>query len=317
MEEGKGKLLMFDGNAILHRAYHAYPATLVNSSGMQVNAIYGFAATLLHSFKKMKPSHVIVCFDEKKKTFRHEKFEEYKAKRPKMDQELVDQIIKTREVVKAFNIPIYTKEGYEADDLLGTISRMADKDFEEIVIVTGDKDILQLITKKTHIYFPSRGRIPEKYFNEESFKKEYGFLPKQLIDYKGLAGDASDNIPGVMGVGSKTASKLVQEFQSVENIYKNINRLKGSLKEKLEKDKTRALLSKDLATIETKVPVVFQKEKARLCEYDKEGVVKLFEEMEFRSLIRRLPSDKWEEEAEGILSDKKEKEKNDNQMSLF
>lgn len=316
MDDRNGKLLMFDGNAILHRAYHAYPATLVNSSGIQVNAIYGFAATLLHSFKKMKPSHVIVCFDEKKKTFRHEKFVEYKAKRPKMDQELVDQIIKTREVVKAFNIPIYTKEGYEADDLLGTISRIADKDFEEIVIVTGDKDILQLITEKTHVYFPSRGRIPEKYFNEEGFKKEYGFLPKQLIDYKGLAGDSSDNIPGVMGVGAKTASKLVQEFRSVENIYNNIDKLNGSLKEKLENDKERALLSKELATINTRVPIVFEKEKAKLSEYDKEEVIKLFEEMEFKSLIRRLPSDRWEEEVEGILSEKSKK-KSDNQMSLF
>ena len=316
------KLILFDGNAILHRAYHAYPKTLMTKQGELTNAVYGFFATLLSVVREMKPSHIIVAFDEKEKTKRVIKYEFYKAQRPKVDEELVGQFGRTRDLVRAFNIPIYAKPGYEADDLLGTISRKEEEEFEEVIIVTGDKDILQLVTEKTHVYFPSRGRIPAKFYNWQKFVTDYGFEPLQMIDFKGLAGDPSDNIPGVKGIGKVTATKLIKEFGSVERVYKNIGKIKGKIGERLKEDKENALISKELATIDLGVNINFDKEQARLCNYDKDKVIKLFEEMEFRSLIRRLPSDEWELEAEEAISNKKiekrkEKEQTENQMSLF
>lgn len=314
----KKKLVMFDGNAILHRAYHAFPPTLKTKDGQLTNAIYGFTSTMLNVFKKMKPTHVVVAFDEKGETFRHKKFKAYKASRPKMDEELISQIDKTREVVKTMNIPIFVKEGYEADDILGTISRKAEEqNFEEIVIVTGDKDILQLLTEKIRVFYPSRGRQEEKIYDIFRFEKEYEFKPKQLIDFKGLAGDPSDEIPGVRGIGPKTATNLIKKFESIENIYKNIERISGKVRENLEINKENAILSKELATIDLSVPIDFVINNCLLKDYDKEKVFDLFGKLEFFSLVKRLPNDSWEEMAVETFEKKENKKPNENQMSLF
>lgn len=318
------RLALFDGNAILHRAYHAYHTTLTTQAGELTNAVYGFTSTLLTAFKRLQPSHVVVAFDEKGPTFRHQQYEEYKASRPKMDEDLANQIGRTKEVVTALNIPQFSIAGFEADDVLGTLAKQAEmKGFDEIVIVTGDKDALQLISKKIHIYFPSRGKKPEQLYNREKFINEYGFEPKLLIDFKALAGDASDEIPGVSRIGPKTATDLITRFGEVEEIYEHLGEITSTTRQKLEKDKEMAFLSKKLATIETQVPIVFDETLSQLKEYDKEKVITLFETLEFRSLIGRLPSDSWEEMVEETLvkeaesSKKKSEEENKNQMKLF
>ncbi|MGI5828316.1 MAG: 5'-3' exonuclease, partial [Patescibacteria group bacterium] len=273
---------------------------------------------------RLQPSHVVVAFDEKGPTFRHQQYEEYKASRPKMDEDLANQIGRTKEVVTALNIPQFSIAGFEADDVLGTLAKQAEmKGFDEIVIVTGDKDALQLISKKIHIYFPSRGKKPEQLYNREKFINEYGFEPKLLIDFKALAGDASDEIPGVSRIGPKTATDLITRFGEVEEIYEHLGEITSTTRQKLEKDKEMAFLSKKLATIETQVPIVFDETLSQLKEYDKEKVITLFETLEFRSLIGRLPSDSWEEMVEETLvkeaesSKKKSEEENKNQMKLF
>ncbi|NMC36560.1 hypothetical protein GYA49_05955 [Candidatus Beckwithbacteria bacterium] len=317
------KLVLFDGNALLHRAYHAFPQTLRTSQGELTNAVYGFTSTLLTVFRKLQPTHTIVAFDEKAPTFRHKQFKGYKASRPKMDEELAGQIKRTKEVVSVLNIPQFGIEGYEADDVLGTLSYQAEQNgFEAITIVTGDRDALQLISAKTSVYFPSRGRIPEKTFDQEIFEKEYGFKPKQLIDYKALVGDSSDEIPGVKGIGPKAATQLITKYGSMETIYQHLSEISGSLKDKLEIDRDIAKLSKELATIIINVPITFDKAKSRLTDYNREEAEELFLQLEFRSLLKRLPGDSWEEMVQdtmgGEAAPKKTKKKTaDNQMGLF
>ncbi len=318
------KLLLFDGNAILHRAYHAFPLTFKTQKGELTNAVYGFTSTLLTVFKKMAPTNVVVAFDEKGRTFRHEQFKGYKASRPKMDDTLVCQLARMREVVEALNIPHFGVVGFEADDVLGTLAVQAERQgFDEVVIVTGDRDALQLITTRTHVYFPSRGKQSEQLYDRDSFYSHYGFEPKQLIDFKALAGDSSDEIPGVTGVGPKTAKELIVQFGTVEAIYDHLNELPQAIKTKLESDKEMAFLSKQLATIRTDVPLVFDDRKSRLDDYDKEKAIALFTELEFRSLINRLPDDGWETLVKETISEtenstKKLEEKTaENQMKLF
>ncbi|NMB57439.1 hypothetical protein GYA19_05915 [Candidatus Beckwithbacteria bacterium] len=316
------KLILIDGNAILHRAYHAYPPTLATKDGELTNAIYGFTSTLLHVCRKFLPSHLIVAFDRKEKTFRHQQFLGYKASRPKMDDELVGQIDRTKEVVDILNLPRFELAGFEADDILGTIAKKAQEEFDEILIVTGDKDSLQLLDKKIKVFFPSRGKTEEKIYDPVSFEAEFKFTPQQLIDFKALAGDQSDEIPGVKGIGPKTATQLIVDFGSVENIYKNLERIKESVRTKLEINKDNAFMSKTLATIVLDAPVDFQSSKALLSDYDKAKAIQLFEYLEFKSLIKRLPKDTWDCMTEEVFSadkkeDKKQKEKAENQMSLF
>jgi DNA polymerase I len=311
-------LVLFDGNAILHRAYHAFPPTLQTKTGELTNATYGFTSTLLNVFKKLKPTHVAVTFDRKEKTFRHKQFKAYKASRPKMDEELVSQIERTKQVVDSLNIPRFEKIGFEADDLLGTISKkMESVEVDQVFIVTGDKDILQLLTQKTQVYYPSRGQKPEKTYTVENFVKEYGFTPIKMIDYKALAGDQSDEIPGVKGVGPKSATKLLIEFGSLENIYKNIDKITGSLKTKLVKDKKMAELSKDLATIHTNVNLKFELKKCQLIDYDKEKAIDLFSQLEFFSLIKRLPQDRFEDIFLSKIDEDNQKQIKESQISLF
>lgn len=296
------KLILIDGNAIIHRAYHALPP-LSTKKGELVNAVYGFASTLLSVIEKFKPDYIAASFDLAGPTFRHEKFENYKANRVKADDELYAQIPRVKEVVQAFNIPIYEKAGYEADDIIGTIAKQASaigrsafggkdkKEQIETVIVTGDMDALQLVNDSTIVYTMRRGLSDAIIYDAEKVEERYGLKPDQLIDFKGLRGDPSDNIPGVKGIGEKTASDLLQKYQTIAGVYENIEKIKGAVKDKLERDKANAILSKDLATIRLDAPVQLELEKTKLHDFDREEIVKLFGELNFYSLVKRLPTD--------------------------
>lgn len=289
------KLVLIDGNAIIHRAFHALPP-LTTKSGELVNAVYGFASTLLSVISEFKPDCVAASFDLAAPTFRHKQYEQYKATRTKAPDELYAQIPRVKEVVRTFNIPIYEKEGFEADDLIGTLAKQAAEKGFQIIIVTGDMDTLQLVDRNTSVYAMRRGLSDSVLYDEEGVLQRYGLKPKQLIDFKGLRGDPSDNIPGVKGVGEKTATDLLQKYGTLENVYGHIEEIKGAVKDKLARDKASALLSKELATINRAVPVAFSEEQAALHEFDRTKIVTLFGELNFYSLIKRIPASADREE---------------------
>ncbi len=297
MPKSKDKLVLIDGNALIHRAFHALPP-LTTSKGEIVNAIFGFTSILLRALKDLKPEYIAVAFDTKKKTFRDKLYKEYKATRAKAPQELYDQIPRVHEVVKTFNIPAFGVDGYEADDVIGTVSKIAEKKGVETVIVTGDKDTLQLVDKDTKVYTPKKGMSDSILYDPKMVKNKFDITPDQLIDYKGLAGDSSDNIPGVPGVGDKTATSLLRDFKNIENLYKElhsknpsakIQKLPDCLKKKLLDNEDQAKLSKKLATIVCDVPLKFELKKCIVRDYDRAKVVKLFQELGFKSLLARLP----------------------------
>ncbi|NTU67110.1 MAG: DNA polymerase I [Candidatus Moranbacteria bacterium] len=290
MPKEKKKLILIDGNAIIHRAYHAMPP-LVTKKGELVNAVYGFSSTLLSVIDKFKPEYVLATFDLAGPTFRHEEYEEYKATRVKADQELYDQIPRVKEVVRAFGIPIFEAQGFEADDVIGTLVAQSEKKHEEIenIIVTGDMDTLQLVSPKTKVYTMRRGLTDSVLYGEKEVFARYGLKPEQLVDFKGLRGDPSDNIPGVKGIGEKTAITLLEQYKTVEGVYEHIAEIKGTVKDKLERDKMMAFKSKSLATISRKAPVVLAIEKALTHDFDREGLVSMFKELNFFSLVKRIP----------------------------
>lgn len=291
MEKQARKLILIDGNAIIHRSYHALPP-LTTKSGELVNAVYGFTSTLLSVIDQFKPDYVVASFDLAGPTFRHEQFEQYKANRVKADDELYAQIPRVKEVVKTFNIPILEKAGFEADDIIGTIAKQARENKEKIetIIVTGDMDTLQLVNDSTKVYTMSRGLSNAIIYDADKVFERYGIKPEQLIDFKGLRGDPSDNIPGVKGIGEKTAVTLLQQYQTIEGVYEHVEEIKGAVKEKLVRDKANAIMSKELATIDTDAPAKLELEKAILHEFDRAKLVKLFGELNFYSLIKRLPN---------------------------
>ncbi|MEF3691819.1 MAG: DNA polymerase I [Candidatus Moraniibacteriota bacterium] len=292
-QEKTKKIVLLDGNAIIHRSFHALPP-FTTKKGELVNAVYGFSSTLLAVIDRFKPEYIVATFDLKGPTFRHEEFEDYKATRVKAPDELYSQIERVKEVVKTFNIPIYEKEGFEADDMIGTIAAKigGDEKDPEVIIVTGDMDTLQLVNDNTKVYTMSRGLSKAILYDQEAVSIRYGgLMPEQLKDYKGLRGDASDNIPGVKGIGEKGAINLLKEYGSLENIYKNIANIKGSLKEKLEKDKMLAFTSKKLGTIKIDVPIEFDLKKCQTHDFDRQKLINLFRELNFFSLIKRLQAD--------------------------
>jgi DNA polymerase I len=299
------KLILIDGNALLHRAYHAYPP-LSTPKGELINAVYGFSSMLLSVIDKLSPTHVAVAWDLKEPTFRKKEFEEYKSNRGPMDEDLATQIDRTKEVVEKLNIPQYGVEGFEADDIIGTLAKIASKEEDtQIVIVTGDRDTLQLIKeKKVVVFLPIQNHHAQSVvFDEDKVKEVYGLSPKQMIDLKSLMGDPSDNIPGVKGVGKVTATKLIQEFGSLSSIYAHIDdkqipdRIKGLLKA----DKEMAHKSYHLGEIDCKVPLKLNWNDCLLTNYDKSKVVGLFEELNFKSLINKLPKDSWEKEVQDVF----------------
>lgn len=304
------KLLLVDGNSMLHRAYHAYPS-LSTPSGEIVGAVYGFTTMLLTAIEKLSPTHVAIAWDVSKVTFRHIKYAEYKAGRLETDQELVDQIERTKEVVSVLNIPQFGVTNYEADDVVGTLARQAvetDKDCQ-VVIASGDRDELQLVKdNQVVVYMPSsagsygRARPAADHgasiYDETAVKAKYGLSPKQIIDLKALMGDASDNIKGVRGVGQVTATRILKECSSIEKVYEDVDVVSETerIKNLLKEGKESAFLSKDLATIDVNVPVELSWDACRLVDYDREKVLTLFNELNFKSLINKLPKDSWEDD---------------------
>jgi DNA polymerase-1 len=294
----KLRLVLFDGNALIHRAFHALPPLTVRKTGEMVGAVYGFALMLLKVINELKPTHYAIAFDMKGPTFRHELFDQYKAQRPPTPDELVGQLGRVRELVKAFNIPIFELEGYEADDLLGTLSQQASQKDIDTIIVTGDADTMQLVSPRVKVLYPKpRGSFSDTMlFDEEAVSQKYGVGPEQIADLKGLAGDPSDNIPGVAGIGKKTAVKLIQQFGSIEKIYEHIAEVTPpKLQALLKENEDAARQSKKLATIVTKTPVKLKPDDCQVSQYDRNKVTELLRELEFASLLPKLPKLEAEE----------------------
>ncbi|NTU98790.1 DNA polymerase I [Candidatus Falkowbacteria bacterium] len=289
MKKSQEKLLIIDGNALIHRSFHALPPTLVTKSGELVNAVYGFSAALLKAIKEFKPDYIALTMDKKGPTFRHEAYKEYKATRVKAPQELYDQFDRVKQVAAAFGIPIYELSGFEADDLIGTICTKVDDQLEKIIL-TGDMDTLQLVNEHTKVYAMSRGISDGILYDEIGVVSKYGLTPDQVIDYKALRGDPSDNIPGVRGVGEKTAIELLKEYGTIENLYEKIEtaEIKERIKQLLIDQKDMAFLSKELATIHLAAPMEFDLDATRFGGFDRCAVVNLFSEMEFKSLLNRV-----------------------------
>ena len=288
------KLVIIDGNAIVHRAYHALPP-LTTKKGQMVNAVYGFTSMLLKVIHDIKPTHLAVTFDLAAPTFRHKKYTAYKATRVKADQELYDQIPLCHEVARAFNFPIYEQSGYEADDAIGTIVKKAAGKDTEIFIVTGDMDTLQLIQPGVKVYALRKGLSDIVIYDTAAVKERFGFGPELMVDYKALRGDASDNIPGVSGIGEKGAGELIQKVGGIKEIYKKINQLtelgfKPGIINKLKEGEKSAEMSHELSQIEENVPDLgFKIQDCEIKDFDKEKILKLFQEFEFVSLLKRVP----------------------------
>jgi len=292
-------LVLFDGHALVHRAFHALPPLTVSKTGEMVGAVYGFALIMLKAIDELKPSHYAIAFDKKGPTFRHKMFDQYKAHRPPTPDELVNQMGRVRELVKAFDIPIFELDDYEADDLLGTLSRQASQEGTETVIVTGDADANQLVSPQVKVFYPKRSFSDTTLYDEDAVVKRYGIEPKHIADLKGLQGDSSDNIPGVPGIGEKTAVKLIQQFGTIEEIYDHIDQVTPpKLQEKLRDNEEIARQSKVLATIVTEAPVTLNLEDCRIGNYDRKRVADLFRELEFASLLPRLPAAEGEAKPE-------------------
>ena len=282
------KLILIDGNALVHRAFHALPP--LSHEGEPTNAVYGFTSVLLKVLRELKPDYVIATFDLAGPTFRHEEFAEYKAHRPKMADDLVVQFPKVKDIVRALNIPIYEKQGFEADDVIGTVSLLAKQHTPKVktIIITGDLDTLQLVDDDTEVLTLKKGITDTVTYDEKAVRERFGIAPDQMNDFKGLKGDPSDNIPGVPGVGEKTATQLVQEYGSIENMYENIGVMPEKLRKKIEQFKDQAFFSKSLSTIKRDVPLEFDMEKAKFGTYDQAGIEELLRKYGFASLIPRL-----------------------------
>lgn len=285
----KKRLVLVDGHAILHRAYHAFPKTLKTRRGELVNAVYGFTRMLLKVIEDLKPTHIAVAFDLPIPTFRHQEFIGYQAQRPKMDSELGEQIERVFQVVRALNIPVFTAKGFEADDVIGTLTNQSSRRGIEAVIVTGDKDIMQLVKKRVRVYSPVKGFSQAKLFGPKGVEELLGIKPEQIVDYKALVGDTSDNYPGVPGIGPKTAVDLLSRYKTLKQIYQNLGKIRPVVAKKLEEGRDFAELSKKLAQIVDNAPVKLDLKACQVHNYDQEAAAKLFEELEFRSLVGRLP----------------------------
>jgi DNA polymerase-1 len=288
----KPRLVLFDGNGIIHRAYHAFPEPLtVRRTGEIVTAVYGFANTVLTVLDQLKPTHVAVALDPPGKTFRHEKDATYKATRTATPDDLKSQFGRVRELIEAFNMPIYMADGYEADDALGTLAKQADEAGVETFLVTLDSDMVQLVrADRVKLFMMRPYQRDTVIYNEDSARERYGIEPTQMPDFKGLKGDTSDNIPGVPGIGDKTAMKLIEQFGSIENLYDHIEEvMPEKLRENLRGHEAEARHSKDMATIHCEGPFTLDLDATQLKHYDRDKVAEFFREMEFKSLITRLP----------------------------
>ncbi|WP_285369318.1 DNA polymerase I [Staphylococcus epidermidis] len=292
------KLVLIDGNSLSFRAFYALPL-LSNHAGIHINAVYGFAMLLEKIIKEEKPNHFLVAFDAGKTTFRHSKYSEYKGGRQKTPPELSEQFPYIRQLLDAYHIKRYELDNYEADDIIGTLSRQADEEDFETIIITGDRDLTQLATDNVTIYYTKKGVTDVDHYTPKFIAEKYnGLVPKQIIDMKGLMGDTSDNIPGVAGVGEKTAIKLLNQFESVEGVYEHIEEVTAKkLKEKLINSKDDALMSKDLATINVHSPIEVSLEDTKLTlQDDTTEKIELFKKLEFKQLLADIDTSSTNEE---------------------
>jgi DNA polymerase-1 len=282
-------LYLIDGHALAYRMYFALTAggssaRWQNSKGEPTAGIYGFARELIRIIEQEKPEYIAVAFDVGK-TFRDEIFPEYKGTREKMPDDLRPQIKRIREMVDAFNIPRLEMEGFEADDVLGSIARLAAEQGLGVKIITGDRDLLQLVNERTVVYLAGDD---QNYITDEDVVKKLGVRPSQVVDYKALVGDKSDNIPGVPGIGEKTAIALIEKFGTLDNIYAHIDEIENRWKGKLEQNKDKAYMSYDLAKIKTDVQVKLDLQHAKADDLDFDSIEKIFTDLEFRTLTKAL-----------------------------
>ncbi|MCR1935290.1 DNA polymerase I [Clostridium tepidum] len=285
----KERLLILDSNSLLNRAFYALP-DLMTAEGIHTNAIYGFVNMLLKMKEDIKPDYIVAAFDRKAPTFRHEEYKDYKAGRKKMPDELAEQFPIVKELLAALAINIFEIDGFEADDLIGTLSVFAEEKGIEVYIVTGDKDALQLATDNVKVVITKKGITEKEIYDKKRMIEEFGVTPKEFIDVKGLMGDSSDNIPGVPGIGEKTAFKLIKEYKSIESVIENIDNIRGKkLKENLHEYGEQAIFSKKLATIMCNVPIEMSLEEIKSKEdYDINKVRDMFQKLEFKSLINKI-----------------------------
>ena len=284
-----GKLVLIDGHALVYRAYFALPSTMATSQGELTNAVFGFASMLLKVLQDEQPEYLAVTFDVGR-TFRHDDYAEYKANRAEMPDDLRMQFRRIDQFLETLDIPSYSAKGYEADDVLAALAEQAEGQGLQTLIVTGDTDTFQLVGPSVRVLAPGRSFSDTIVYDEKRIRERYGLEPVQLIDYKALVGDTSDNVPGVRGVGAKTATRLLQEYGSVEVIYEHLDEVSSNrFRNALEKGRDEAFLSKHLVTIVRDVPVSLDLEACRVKELDREQVVALFRELEFSGLLNRLP----------------------------
>ena len=284
MEKEK-TLYLIDGTAYIYRAYHAIRG-LSNSRGLPTNAIFGFTRMLMKLMKDRSPQYVAMFFDAKGPTFRHEMYKDYKANRPPMPEDMVVQLPYIKEVTAAFNLPTIEMSGFEADDLIGTVARLAEEQGYSVVIVTGDKDFMQLVTDKIAIWDPMK----DSTIDIQSFKEKFGIEPYQMIDVQGLSGDTADNIPGVPGIGQKTALSLIKTYHSMQQVYQKLDTItKKKQRENLENFKDQAFLSRELVTINTRVPVSLDTAKFKVTAPERNKLSELFKNLEFRQLQQAFP----------------------------
>jgi DNA polymerase-1 len=309
------RFLIIDAFAILHRSFHALPP-LSLPNGQLTNAVYGYTSVLLKVINDFSPNFLVVAFDRPEPTFRKKMYTQYQATRPETDKGLVSQIDLVRKVTQTIGVPIYEMSGFEADDIIGTIvTKISDKNIESI-IVTGDRDILQLVSEKVKVYMPYKGISEGKIYSKKEVEDLLGVKPEQVIDYKALVGDSSDNYPGVNGIGPKTAGGLIVKYGSLMNIYKHLAEIENKkVVEKLTNGKNDADISLKLATIARDVPIDFELKKCQVPDLTRVEIMSLFEELNFRSLIKRIKFSTFENNQQVKKSTKKD-DKNE-QISLF
>lgn len=298
------KFILIDGNAILHRAFHALPP-LTSKNGELVNAVYGFFSMFLKILQDVEPTYIAVCFDKKAPTFRQALYVGYQAQRPKTADELIPQIDLIHKILEKMKVEIFEVDGYEADDLLGTLASQATK--LEVVIVSGDRDMLQLVNSHVKVLMPITGITKMQFMDASGVEDKYGIKPTQIVDYKALVGDASDNYPGVSGIGPKTASNLLKEFETLENIFQSLDKIKNKnegLAKKLAEGAEQAGLAKKLAEIVTDAPITLDIERCSVLHFDMEGAKRFFEELGFKSLVKRVQDNGIEKKAQRLAQDK-------------
>lgn len=305
-------LLLIDGNAIMHRAFHALPP-FKTKSGTPTNVIFGFFSMLQKSIVDFHPNFIVVCFDTPKPTFRNKIFKDYQAQRPKISDDFIVQIPLVKEALDKAGITHLEKDGFEADDLIGTIAQKFKDNGIRVLILSGDRDIQQLVTNNVFVITPKLGLSDIKMYDSAEVEKKYGLEPAKIPDLKALMGDSSDNYTGAKGIGPKTAAKLLQKFGSVKGIYSHLDEIDEKITKSLEQNKENVLLSHRLATIDTKVPIEFEIDKTKFEKFSNE-LQKYFLKYEMRSLASRLFNATKQTKPSNIKS---EVAKNSNQMGLF